>query len=505
MYLNNKKSHVSTFLRHPLSLALVAAISSSALIQAPAQAAPGNLPVVQTLAPSMPSSFANVAEQARPAVVNISTKRSTNGFGAPDFRSRQFGGANPPFQEFFRHFFERQSHNTPGSLGLQQQALGSGFIIDADGYIVTNQHVIDGADEITITLDNGDQYEAKLLGADDKTDLALLKIDAPKALPHVNFGSSDSARVGDWVIAVGNPFGLGGTFTAGIISARGRDIDTGPYDDYLQIDASINRGNSGGPLFNTRGEVIGINTAIYSPNGGNVGIGFAVPTSLAEPIIEQLRDSGAVQRAWLGVQIQKITGDLADALGLDGMQGALVVDVTEDSPASQAKLAVGDVILAVNDKPVKQFKDLPRIIANARTDQAQQLKIWRNGKEQRISVQLRSQNQPENNVLSLKTATDRSVEGLGLRLEALSPQARMRYGLEDMDKGVVVVDVARNSPAARKGLRPGDVILQVGQQSISNPQELQQALNNASAASENILMLLSRQGHQQFITLNANG
>lgn len=265
-------------------------------------------------------------------------------------------------------------------------ALGSGFIIDPDGYVVTNNHVIDGADEITVILEGGDRLEAKVVGRDAKTDLALLKIDADEPLPYVSFGDSDAARVGDWVVAVGNPFGLGGSVTAGIISARGRDIHAGPFDDFLQVDAPINRGNSGGPLFSTSGEVIGINTAIYSPNGGNVGIGFATPSSLARTVIAQLREKGSVERGWLGVTIQSVTDDIADSLGLDEAEGALVSKVLPDSPAASAGLQQGDVILALNGQRITRFKTLPRLVAEAKTGKPATVTVWRDGREKDVTV-----------------------------------------------------------------------------------------------------------------------
>src|SRR5271154_1590411 len=291
-----------------------------------------------------------------------------------------------PFDEFLRRFFDQQNptgqqHLFPQMPGGQAHriALGSGFIIDPSGYVVTNSHVVGGASKVEVTLQDDSKYPAKIIGRDPKTDIALLKIKADKPLPYVSFGDSSSAQVGDWVMAVGNPFGLGGTVTTGIISARGRDIHSGPFDDFLQIDAPINRGNSGGPTFNLDGQVIGINTAIYSPNGGSVGIGFAVPSNLAKTVVAQLEEHGKVSRGWLGVQIQEVTTAIASSLGLQGEHGALVAVVTPDSPGAKAGLKQGDVILTFNGSEVNHLHDLPRLVAESAPDTAAKLKVWRNG------------------------------------------------------------------------------------------------------------------------------
>jgi serine protease Do len=319
------------------SLALAAAY----VRMSPAEeAAPMSGPVAADLAPGT-SSFADVIERVSPAVVNIAVTqlaRTTSGRPGP-----QGWRGGPPVEEFFGRFFQFEAPNMPAPQP-RREGLGSGFLIDAGGYVVTNNHVIDGADEIVVTLNDGRQYDATLAGHDPKTDLALLKIAADEPLPYVRFADSDHSRVGDWVLAIGNPFGLGGTATAGIISARGRDIQSGPYDDYLQIDAPINSGNSGGPVFNARGEVIGINTAIFSPNGGNIGIGFAIPANQARLVVDQLRESGAVERGWLGVEIQDLDTDLAASLGLESPQGALIANVSSDGPARKAGFEPGDVV-----------------------------------------------------------------------------------------------------------------------------------------------------------------
>lgn len=376
-------------LRRSVRVAAVSAVALGVVIGGCSVVTPGvvraetNTPAS---AASMPGSFADLVQRVKPAVVNIATTEKVDGRSemAPDMPGMPFP-PDSPMGEFFRRFFG------PGATMGQSRprevhALGSGFIIDPDGYVVTNNHVIDGADEITVILEGGDRLEAKVVGRDAKTDLALLKIDADEPLPYVSFGDSDAARVGDWVVAVGNPFGLGGSVTAGIISARGRDIHAGPFDDFLQVDAPINRGNSGGPLFSTSGEVIGINTAIYSPNGGNVGIGFATPSSLARTVIAQLREKGSVERGWLGVTIQSVTDDIADSLGLDEAEGALVSKVLPDSPAASAGLQQGDVILALNGQRITRFKTLPRLVAEAKTGKPATVTVWRDGREKDVTV-----------------------------------------------------------------------------------------------------------------------
>ncbi len=339
-------------------------------------------------------SFAPLVKKVSPAVVNISVTQSAGSDttaeepeqGSPDF-------PNSPYDEFLRRFFDQQSPNGQRHLFPQipggqahRIALGSGFIIDPSGYVVTNSHVVGDAGKVEVTLQDNSKYTAKIIGRDPKTDIALLKINADKPLPYVTFGDSSTAQVGDWVMAVGNPFGLGGTVTTGIISARGRDIHSGPFDDFLQIDAPINRGNSGGPTFNLDGQVIGINTAIYSPNGGSVGIGFAVPSNLAKTVVAQLKEHGKVSRGWLGVQIQEVTPAIASSLGLQGEHGALVAAVTPDSPGAKAGLKQGDVILTFNGNEVSRLRDLPRQVAEIAPDTGVKMKVWRNGQ----TVELRA-------------------------------------------------------------------------------------------------------------------
>ncbi len=452
--------------------------------------------------------FADLVEVVRPAVVNISTSTVQRlsaqpgdqrpGASFPRRHGQEFGfNGSPQMRRFMERFLGDPSH--PGPRGpMEGRSLGSGFIIDATGLVVTNNHVIKGADEIEVILDDGRSFPATVRGADKRTDLALLQIESKDTFPHVNFGNSDSARVGDWVIAIGNPFGLGGTTTFGIVSARGRDINNGPYVDYIQIDASINRGNSGGPLFNSSGEVIGVNTAIFSPNGGSVGIGFAIPATAAQHVVEQLRDSGRVARAWLGVEIQAVSRDIADSLGLDRARGALVSRISPDSPAARSTLAPGDIILGFNGKAVKRLRQLPRLVAKAPVGESATLRVWRN--EAEITLEIPLEALPGSGQAT-NTQMSNPAEKLGLSLSMLGTDSRARLGQDHA--GVLIQGVAPQSPAARKGLRPGDIILKVGHQSVMTPQDV---VNEVDAAHANkganaVLLLVERNGDQRYVAV----
>jgi serine protease Do len=377
-----------------------------------------------------PDGFADLAEKLLPAVVNISStqvshERAQRGPEIPQFPP------GSPFEEFFRDFLDR---NRPDAPPRRVTSLGSGFVIDPSGYVVTNNHVIEDADEITVILQDNTNLKAKLVGKDTKTDVALLKVETDKPLPAVKWGNSDKARVGDWIIAIGNPFGLGGTVTAGIISARARDINSGPYDDYLQTDASINRGNSGGPMFNLDGEVIGINTAIFSPSGGSIGIGFAIPSSLAHNVVDQLRQFGVTKRGWLGVRIQTVTDDIAENLGLPKAKGALVAGVTEGGPAEKGGIQPGDVITAFDGKDVPDMKRLPRIVAETPIDKEATVDVWRKGKSTRLKVKVGELKEEEADDKSGTPAPEaqprETATVLGLTLSALTDQLRERYKID---------------------------------------------------------------------------
>jgi serine protease Do len=351
-------------------------------------------------------------------------------------------------------------------------------------------------------LQDNSRYPARVLGRDSRTDIAVLKIDAEKPLPYVVFGDSSAAQVGDWVIAVGNPFGLGGSVTTGIISARGRDIRSGQFDDYLQIDAPINRGNSGGPTFNSNGEVIGINTAIYSPNGGSVGIGFAVPSNVAKHVVEQIEQHGKVSRGWLGVQIQEVTPAIAASLGLGGEGGALVANVTPNSPASRAGLKQGDVILSFNNADLKQMRDLPRLVSTAAPEAAAPITVWRNGQRVQLSVTLgEAPETPQTaSVRSSEPGEQNRAEALGMRLGELTPDLRRKMRVGRDVQGVAITGIERGSPAESFGLAPGDVLVSINQEPVSNPDEAAQKLKKiANAPQKNALLLLNRNGTPRYV------
>ncbi|HEV7372658.1 MAG TPA: DegQ family serine endoprotease [Arenibaculum sp.] len=456
-----------------------------------------------------PDSFADLAERLLPAVVNISTTQNIperRGEGAmPDLPQFPPGS---PFEEFFRDFFERQG---PGpDAPRRSTSLGSGFIIDPTGYVVTNNHVIQDADEITVILHDDTNLAAEVVGRDPKTDLALLRVTVDRPLPHVRFGDSDAMRVGDWVIAIGNPFGLGGTVTAGIISARARDINAGPYDDFLQTDASINRGNSGGPMFNLEGEVIGINTAIFSPSGGSVGIGFAIPTSLAQPVVEQLQEFGRTRRGWLGVRIQAVTPDIAESIGMERAYGALVASTTPDGPAAEGGILPGDVILSFNGREITEMRRLPRIVAETSVEREVPVTVWRGGGETRLMVKVGELEAAEESGLlasipdqaAPQSSAPETVGSLGLQLTDITPELRQQFGIAEQVAGVLVAEVDRGSPAAEKGLLPGDVIVEVGQEEVRSARDVVQRIDAArDAGRRSVLLLVDRQGDLRFIAL----
>ncbi len=496
----SKSGRAGMFARHYRKLfasaAIVTAIAAASQLSVPPATALAAVTPAQTNV-DRPESFANLVKAVQPAVVNIATTARAEAAVIPEFRFPE----GSPFERYFRDFF---GHGFPGQPemgpGPKARALGSGFIIDPDGYVVTNNHVIDRAEEITITVNGGDHYPAKIIGRDPKTDLAVLKIDADRPLPYVEFGDSDTAQVGDWVIAVGNPFGLGGSVSAGIISARGRDIQSGPFDDYLQIDAPINRGNSGGPLFDRDGKVIGINTAIFSPSGGNVGIGFAIPSTMAKTIVEQLKESGQVQRGFLGVQIQEVTEEIAQSLDLDEAKGALIASVEPNGPAEEAGLKTGDLILEFNGQKVDRLKDLPRLVAAAKAGEKAEVRVLRDGKERSVKVQVGRM--PGDDMTAMKSPESKNSDQakLGVTLAPLTAEYRQRLRLPDDAEGVVIVDVERGSPAAREGLRAGDVIKRVGNKKVATPEEVIEALKG-QAKRKAVLLLISRQGNDRFIAV----
>lgn len=445
----------------------------------------------QAHARGAPDSFADLAEKLLPSVVNISTTQIIEGREGQGLPQLPPGS---PFEDFFKDFMDR---NAP-----QQKrkaiSLGSGFIIHSNGdnesYVVTNNHVVEGAEEVTVILQDDTRMDAEIVGRDPKTDLAVLKVKSEKKLPFVKFGNSNKTRVGDWAVAIGNPFGLGGTVTAGIVSARGRDINSGPYDDFLQTDASINRGNSGGPLFNMDGEVIGINTAIFSPTGGSVGIGFARSSASAEPIIKQLIKHGSVRRGWLGVHIQTVTEEMADALGLKDASGALVASVLDDSPAKAAGIEHGDVILSFDGQPVTTMRRLPALVAATDIDKEVKVEVLRKGKRKTLKVRIGRMSEEESQANAGAPSSSGSgmkkVAKLGLVLSPVSDAARNRFNLSADVRGVVVVDVDSEGPAAEKGLRPGDVIVEANQREVATPEQVEEQLAAVEATGRKALLLM---------------
>jgi serine protease Do len=454
-----------------------------------ADAAPLGLPAEQSVAPAVRPSFADLVEKVKPAVVNIATTEKV------EARQRQQQMQPGSLEDFFRQFMEQQGQRRRGP----QHALGSGFIIDPSGYIVTNNHVVEDAAKIVVTLDDGSEHPAVVKGRDPKTDVALLKIESKTPLPFVAFGDSDKARIGDWVIAVGNPFGLGGSVTAGILSARGRDLNNGPYDNFLQIDAPINPGNSGGPIFDASGRVIGISTAIYSPNGGSIGIGFGVPSNLASSIVAQLQKGGKVERGWLGVSMQPMTESLAKAVGRKTADGVLVAEVTPDAPAAKAGLQQGDVVTALNGSPIRDPRDLATRVAVLKAGDSVKLGIWREGREKTLTVTIGTQ--PSDQTAALNDAA--GEEGrVGLSLAPLTPDLRNRLGLETGAKGVVVAEVASDSKAEESGVRPGDIIVGVAGKSVANPSQAVDAIKAAQREKkEAVTLLVMRNGTTYYLAL----
>ncbi len=447
--------------------------------------------VSMTIASEMPS-FADLVENVMPAVVNISTTQVIEG--------RQQSPNLDLFEEFFGERFNLpQVDQGP----REAQALGSGFIISADGYIVTNNHVIDGADEITVITQDSKEMKAKLIGTDPQTDLALLKVDG-KDLPHVNFGDSNNSRVGDWVVAIGNPFGFGGTVTKGIISARGRNIGSGPYDDYIQTDAPINRGNSGGPLFNLKGEVIGVNTAIISPTGGSIGIGFAVPTSTVKDIVTQLQKDGSVKRAWLGVQIQEVDEALAQNLGLSEAKGALVADLIE-GPAEEAGILQGDVIIKINGQEVADSRALTRLVAASPVDEVAIITVMRDGKEKDVKVKLAER---KNDVAAKSSKTmggddnEAILDSTGLTIQELTDETRNRYGIARNIEGVLVTKVKPLSASSKAGIVPGTVILEMNKMAVKKPADVaEQYLIAKEEGKDSVLILVHQAGSGRYLAL----
>ena len=442
----------------------------------------------------MPGSFSDLVEKLSPSVVNITTSSTVP--NRQELNPQLPPGS--PFEDLFRDFMDREQNGAPRRQ-RRGTALGSGFIISADGYVVTNNHVIENADQIEIEFFDGRLMEATVVGTDPKTDIALLKVKAKDKLKFVRFGDSNKAKVGDWVLAIGNPLGQGFSVSAGIISARGRAL-SGSYDDFIQTDAAINRGNSGGPLFNMDGEVIGVNTAILSPNGGSIGIGFSMSSAVVEKVIDQLTTFGETRRGWLGVRIQDVTEDVAEALGIEKTDGALVTDVP-DGPAKTGGIKSGDVIIEFDGKTIKDTRELVRIVGDSPVGKQVSVKVLRDGKKVSLSVKL---GRLEDNIASSQPSRQRTkkVEFAGMTLSNLEREVAEQFGIDQNIKGVVIVDVKAGSVGEEKGLKKGDVIIQINRIKISSTDELYKLNEEAKKANKtSILMLILRNGMRRFIGL----
>lgn len=510
----NSSSTKKKFLAAAASLAIAGAIGLGAVTSA---TVPVFAEAVRVDAAQAPG-FADVVEKVKPAVVSVQVKSPINpasddggSFGGPG--GGFFGGPglddlpdNHPMKRFFREFGGRQDGQRDGQRSerrkqdgpqrLRPTSQGSGFFISEDGFLVTNNHVVKDGASYTVVMDNGDELEAKLIGTDERTDLAVLKVDADRKFTYVAFADDSKVRVGDWVVAVGNPFGLGGTVTAGIVSARGRDIGAGPYDDFIQIDAAVNRGNSGGPAFNLNGEVVGINTAIFSPSGGNVGIAFAIPASTAKDVVGQLMDGGSIRRGWLGVQIQPVTDEIAESVGLKGAKGALVAEAQDKGPAKAVGIAAGDIITGVNGKDVANPRELSRQIAGIAPDSSVKIDVWRDGKTQTFDVKLGT----------LPGAEQQADAGKDSGGEQASPSSLADFGLtvtpaED-GKGLVVTDVDADSVAAERQVQAGDVIVSVNSTEVKSADDVAKAVKDAEKAGRKaVLFQVMRDQTSRFVAL----
>lgn len=469
-----------------------------------------------------PASVADLAEGLLDAVVNISISQDADGSDADSGSPSPKVQKDAPFEQYFNDYFNKRKKD--GGKNRKVNSLGSGFVIDPAGFIVTNNHVIEGADEIDVNFADGTTLEAKLIGTDTKTDLAVLKVEPKAPLKAVKFGDSRKMRIGDWVMAVGNPFGLGGTVTVGIVSARGRNINAGPYDNFIQTDAAINKGNSGGPLFNMEGDVIGVNTAIISPTGGSIGIGFSIPSEIAMNVIQQLKTYGETRRGWLGVRLQPVTDDMIKTLGLDKVRGALVSSVIAGGPVENGPIKSGDVILSFDGRPVKQARDLPLIVAESPIDTDLPAVVLRGGKEMSVTVRLKQMAKGAED--DAETASDEPDDGgssdeakpqkpakpekpqdggkavapdgpvLGMVLKALDDDLRKQFSIEKSVEGVVVTEVEPGSPASEKGIAAGDVIVEIAQEFIATP---------ADAAAKIAALKQSDRRNAQVMVANAKG
>jgi serine protease Do len=506
-----------------------ASIASAFLISTAMVATPMTPLISPAIARGAPESFAPLVEQVIDAVVNISASQTVANRAVPLPQVPP----GTPFEDFFNDFFNRRGEGGEGQQGQPNQrrgenqpnrrgegnqgpgqqrrsnSLGSGFVIDPSGIVITNNHVIGEANDITVNFNDGSKLKAEVIGKDPKTDIAVLRVKSDKPLKFVKFGDDQASRVGDWVVAIGNPFGFDSSVSAGILSARNRRINSGPYDNFIQTDAAINRGNSGGPLFNAQGEVIGINTAIISPSGGSIGIGFAVPASTAMPVIEQLKNFGETRRGWLGVRIQEVDDSIAESLGLGKVRGAMVAGVDEKGPAKPAGIEAGDVIIKFDGKDVKDSRELPRIVATTAVGKAVDVLVFRKGKEQTLKVTLARLEDGERQASAAKppepsnTAAPAVRRALGLELTQMTAETRKRFNLKDGQKGVVINRVDPNSNAATKRLAAGDVIVEVGQEPVNTPVELTERIDKLKKENRKsaLLLVANAQGELRFVAV----
>ncbi|MDO8352920.1 MAG: DegQ family serine endoprotease, partial [Aestuariivirga sp.] len=443
-------------------------------------------------------SVADLAERLLPSVVEISVQTKSD-TGSPALQMPDLPD-NSPFKDFFDEFLKKQRKGeTPEQQDRSVSSMGSGFVVDVSGLIVTNNHVVEGAESIEVHFQDSTILKAELVGRDPKTDLAVLRVKSETPLPVVAFGDSDILRIGEWVMAIGNPFGLGGSVSLGIVSARNRDINAGPYDDFIQTDAAINKGNSGGPLFNLKGEVVGINTAIFSPTGGSVGIGFSVPANTAKGVVDQLVKFGETRRGWFGVKIQSVTDDIAESMAMGKARGALIADVTKTGPAEKAGIEPGDVVIEFNGKPVNAMRDLPRIVADTEIGKKVPIKIFRNGKELQLMAEVGRLEDGEKVVAQQDSTTGGApapavMTALGMTVSSMTDELRQKYTIDAGVEGAVVTEVTPDSTAADKNLAPGDVIIEAGEKAVTGAADISAGIDEAEKAGKNFVLFMALKG-----------